>query len=236
MASFMVHLLMREGVYMVKLPKKDQSEPIEFELIHSPKPQQHVTETHSADNTRSLVDSLYLSKFQKQFKKQSKAKKSGLTKNRTASTQGIGPGDLGASTVLDDIPNVKHGSITALNTNRGFFYTYYNRIGEQVGNRWQNKVSSTISSLNQKGLKKYSRKPQSSVLEILLTPEGHFYKAKLIKSAQLKLLDEISLSSFKNSLPFLNPPKGLVGADGFVHLSYSFRVDLSPYRIVRQRQ
>ncbi len=135
---------------------------------------------------------------------------------------------LGESTILDDIPEVRAGGFTALNTNQFIFYTFYSRINEQIGNRWVENIQNILYRTPNYILKEWANKDQVTQVEILLTPQGKFVKAIIFHHADNRVIDDAAVSAFRRAAPFTNPPSGLVSRDGYIHLLYSFHVYFRP--------
>lgn len=200
----------------------------------------------------------YLSALTKRVKKQMVAKEHGPTRNsrlnfkpapvdeyRVAGMQkrdaGEGPGlanpmgqsamrtvAIGASSISEFIPGVQEGGFTALNTDQFTYYAFFNRVNEQVRNRWVAMIRAYVGGLSQEELQKLSASDRNSVVEIVLSKSGEFIRAVLHTSSSIKPLDQAATESFRMAAPFLNPPQGLVEADGFIHLRYAFLIRFRP--------
>lgn len=136
---------------------------------------------------------------------------------------------IGGSTISEHIPGIDEGAFTALNTDQLTYYTFFARVNEQVRNRWVGMIRNYMASLSQEQLQSLSRTDRQSVVEIVLSKSGEFIRALLHTSSSVKPLDLAATESFRMAAPFLNPPQGLVEADGFIHLRYVFMVRFKPH-------
>jgi len=138
-------------------------------------------------------------------------------------------GGLSGSTISEHIPGIDEGYFTALNTDQFTYYAFFSRVNEQVRNRWVSMIRNYMNSLTQEQLQQLARSDRQSVVEIVLSKSGEFIKALLHSSSTVKPLDLAATESFRMAAPFLNPPQGLVEADGFIHLRYGFMVRFKPH-------
>lgn len=161
------------------------------------------------------------------------------TQTRAKADRGVGlpaPGGnqsmhevaIGPSSIAEFVPGVEVGEFTALNTDQFTYYSFFARINEQVRNRWVAGIRNYVGSLSQKDQAQLARMDRETVIEIMLTSEGEFSSSVLQHSSGDRTLDQTTIGAFRDAAPFLNPPKGMVEADGFVHLRYGFLVRFRP--------
>lgn len=200
----------------------------------------------------------YLSQYSKRFKKQVRARNIGRTQNSKSlsppieepiagrvggqsqpSSPGEGPREtapgpqlrqvaIGGSSISERIPGVEEGAFTALNTDQLTYYTFFARVNEQMRNRWVSMIREYVYSLSQEEFEKLSRNEKETVVEIILSQSGEYVRSILHRSSKVRPLDEAAIQAFQMAAPFLNPPKGLVEADGFIHLKYLFTITFRP--------
>jgi hypothetical protein len=135
------------------------------------------------------------------------------------------------STIGEMVPNtIKNGEFTALNTDRHLFYTFYSRVEEAIRYGWESDVQTTISNLNRN---QYHNPTAiwSTRLDILLTKEGKFFKAILLKESGIRGLDLAAINAFRDANFFPHPPKEMVDDEGFIRLKYQFHVFYDPSAI-----
>jgi TonB family protein len=132
------------------------------------------------------------------------------------------------STIGEMLPDsIKTGEITALNTDRHLFYSFYTRVEEAIRYKWEHDVEVTISNLNRNQY--YNPKSTwSTRLDILLTKEGKFHRAVLLKESGIRGLDLAAVNAFRDANFFPHPPKEMVGDDGFIRMQYQFHVFFDP--------
>lgn len=135
---------------------------------------------------------------------------------------------IGPSSVKTHVPGIEEGSFTALNKQQFTYYSFFYRSGEQIGNRWRDGLVNLAQQLKREEFLILAKARRETVIEVLLTKEGHFSRAYLLKSSGDRRLDLLPFEAFRAAAPFMNPPKGLVDADGMIRLKYAFVVDFRP--------
>ncbi len=135
---------------------------------------------------------------------------------------------IGQSSLAEYIPGVEVGAFTALNTDQFTYYAFYARMNEQVRNRWVSMMRNYMSSISNEQMKFLSLQERQCNIEIILTADGRFDSAVLHNSSGDKNLDRFPVNSFEAAAPFLNPPRGMVEADGLIHLKYAFVMQFRP--------
>lgn len=144
----------------------------------------------------------------------------------------------GASTFGEAIDrDIPFGSITALNTDRNTFYSFYARVEELTRYRWEKNFYRAIERLPNEGIEYLNTKNfWTTQLEFLLTPSGELSSVLLLKESGLQEFDQAAIEAFKEARIFPNPPKELVQSDGFIHLRYSFRIRWNPVRLAQPQR
>ncbi len=130
----------------------------------------------------------------------------------------------GRSTVGEMLPNdIRFGQMTALNTDRFTYYSFYSRAEELIRPHWETQVRSVL----------YTYERTSAVtgdelwltrLEIILDKEGRFLKGVVDQRSGLDGLDLSPILAFRAAGQIPHPPPELVAADGRIHLNYEFTV------------
>lgn len=117
------------------------------------------------------------------------------------------------------------GPVTALNTDRLTYYSFYERIEDLIRYRWESRITNAIDNFDQNYLRTVvMRRPWLTQAEFLIRPDGKLMKAMLMKPSGVSQFDLAALNAFKDAAVFPNPPKELIQSDGYVHLKYSFNV------------
>jgi protein TonB len=135
---------------------------------------------------------------------------------------------IGQSSLAEFIPGIREGSFTALNTDQFTYYTFFNRINEQVRYRWIANMRNYMSRLTQQDLAALSKIDRHTVFEIILDREGKFVDSVLQNSSGDRHLDQAATDAFRDAAPFPNPPHGMIEQDGLIHLRYHFVVYFNP--------
>ncbi len=136
---------------------------------------------------------------------------------------------IGPASLNNFIPGVEEGYFTALNADQFTYYAFFNRVNEQVRNRWVSLIRAFVGNLTQQELTKLSSKERESRVEIVLNRNGDFVRARLLSSSGYTPLDQAAADGFRMAAPFLNPPQELVEADGLIHLRYTFVLYFRPH-------
>ncbi len=248
-----MHLLVIWLIVHAPAPKVSQNETTEITIVENEKSQTFVTETKDKpDVLDQLKDqATYLSQYTKRVKKEMKARRIDRTQNagRPKTRQGskvtrqepggtdirLTPGGqaspqmaIGASSLAERIPGVDEGSFTALNTDQFTYYAFFSRMNEQIRGRWVNQVRSFVRGLSKAELENLSKKDRETVVEIILDERGHFMQSIVIHSSGSEVLDKTPVMAFKDASPFLNPPRGMIAEDGYIHLQYGFFIRFQP--------
>jgi hypothetical protein len=135
---------------------------------------------------------------------------------------------IGSSSIAQYLPGVREGAFTALNTDQFTYYTFFQRMNEQVRYRWVALVRSFLSSLSEPDLTRMSKSDKTFQIEIVLDQDGKYMKGFIHHSSGEHPIDMTAIDAFQAAAPFPNPPKGLVEDDGFIHLHYNFLLMLQP--------
>jgi TonB family protein len=131
---------------------------------------------------------------------------------------------VGESTRDFIIPGVKEGAFTALNSDRFTYYTFFARINEQIGSRWVQNMRGFIETLSRSAFGELAARDRVMEVDVQLNQKGEFQRALVMRSSGFKGFDQAIVQAFQDAAPFLNPPRGMIDADGLVHLQYGFMV------------
>lgn len=143
----------------------------------------------------------------------------------TKNSQEMNEFNGGISTIGDSLPkDVKIGSMTALNTDRYLFYTFYERMNDLTYHRWESKVSKFFSQVDHEFLMQIKNITWVSHIEFLLDKNGFVQKALIMKPSGIPGLDTAATNAFIETKVFPNPPAEMVQEDGYIHIRYSFEV------------
>ncbi len=135
----------------------------------------------------------------------------------------------GPSTRSDFLPSdVAVGSITALNTDRLTYYSFFSRVNQAIYFRWNSRVRNALDSFDNNYFRNVVRLNRwVTEAEILIRPDGRVHKVLLMKESGILRFDLAAVNAFKEAAIFPNPPQEMIQDDGFIHLKYSFSVAIN---------
>lgn len=130
----------------------------------------------------------------------------------------------GQNTRGEYIPGLAQGSFTALNTDQFTYYTFFSRVNEQLRPRWISRLREFALEQNQFEMQKLAQYPRTTQVEFILDSTGKLLDVVVHLTSGFRKLDFAGTDAFKEAAPINNPPQGLVGPDGKIHLHYNFTV------------
>lgn len=134
------------------------------------------------------------------------------------------------STVGEVLPDsISVGDFTALNTDRFKYYSFYARIEELVRFRWERGLEDAINTFDRKYLTQVvGNRRWITQVQFVLSADGHFRGANIQQESGIPRFDRVAVDSFREAGFFPNPPKEMIGPDGYIHIDYSFNVRWAP--------
>ena len=120
----------------------------------------------------------------------------------------------------DHIKGVKKGAETLLNSRQFVYYSYYNRIRQQVNQYWRPRIRQKIQNLALAN--RYMDVDRVTRLKITLDSKGHLLNIKVLRRSGSIEIDSVALQAFKQAGHFPNPPKSLIKKDGTISIHWSF--------------
>lgn len=128
-----------------------------------------------------------------------------------------------ASAQTDDyIKDSDLGMQTLLNTREFKYYSYYNRIKQQLSHYWEPKIKEKVEGMFRRGRKIASQEDRITRLLIELNDKGVLVGVKLLGESGISDLDDAAIEAFREAAPFPNPPAGIVEPDGKVRIRWDF--------------
>lgn len=131
--------------------------------------------------------------------------------------------EAGRSTFGDGAPQVKIGEMTALNTDRLLYYSFYERAQDLVYHSWAKYVRAVLYS--------YARANATTGdevwvtrVEIILDKNGRFLKGLIHQGSGLQGLDLAPVHAFREAQRIPNPPAEMIQADGTIRMDWQFDV------------
>jgi protein TonB len=122
----------------------------------------------------------------------------------------------------DYLKDVNVGAQTLLSTKEFVFYSYYQRIKDQLRQNWEPTVREKVKILYRKGRTIASSHDRVTQVMITLDPRGVLERVDVLNESGVKDLDDAAIEAFRKSAPFPNPPKGIVDPDGHIHIRWDF--------------
>lgn len=128
----------------------------------------------------------------------------------------------------DYLRNITIDNSTNLNTREYLFQSFYNRVKRQVNPFW-------IRYLHEANpTERIDRKQYTTVVNLILTAKGEVEGVEIIRECGVVAFDDSVVKAFKDAGPYLNPPEGMVEADGRIHLNdLGFTVTINAGRAVQ---
>jgi len=136
---------------------------------------------------------------------------------------------IGGSAGADEIPGVKEGFFTALNTDQFKYYSFFSRVKNAIRYRWVSRVRNFVATSPKSEIYKLARVPSPTVLEILLDKDGMVVHINVLKSSGSEALDDAAVQAFYQASPLNHPPEDMINPrDRMVHLNFSFLIRWGP--------
>lgn len=135
----------------------------------------------------------------------------------------IAGGDI--SRTRDYLPGKDEGLETLLSTREFVYFTYYNRIRNQLSQFWEPKIKQKLISLLKQGRQIASSEDRITKVQIILDQRGDLQRVQVIEASGVKDLDQIAVDAFRAAAPFPNPPKGIIESDGTVKIQWDFVIE-----------
>ena len=124
----------------------------------------------------------------------------------------------------DHLRDVDEGEETALNAKRWKFATFFNRVKEQVRDRW--KPVEEYQRRDPTGAI-YGAQDRLTQVHVQLRADGSLAKVSLAQTCGVDFLDDTAIEAFKQAQPFPNPPRQLVQASGLIDFDFGFYLEIS---------
>lgn len=122
----------------------------------------------------------------------------------------------------DYLKDIEEGEQTLLNTKAFQFYTYYNRIKQQVQASWKLMIKKEVRKILLQQRESILGSGQRTSLLITLDRSGALVDIKVLKRSDVAALDHIAIKSFQMTAPFPHPPKSLIGRKKFFQIRWDF--------------
>jgi len=113
------------------------------------------------------------------------------------------------------------GSENMLNTKQSIYYSFYSRLYEAIGPIWQSRAREVPYR------RQLSPGDYVTIVDIVLDRDGNLVETRYLQSAGVADFDDAVESSWRKIGRFPNPPRGLLNAEGKLHIvwSFTFQID-----------
>ena len=114
------------------------------------------------------------------------------------------------------------GAETTLNTREFKFYSYYQRIRNQLEVSWTPLLRQKIADLYSSGRKIAIDHEHTTRLIVVLNRSGEIIRIQMIEESGTLALDQSAVEAFNEAGPFPNPPHGMIESTEEVHIPWDF--------------
>ena len=129
---------------------------------------------------------------------------------------------------VDKVDGAETGEVTALNSKKWKFASFFNRMKRQVAQNWH---PDRVYVRRDPTGKVYGTKNRVTVLEVSLRPNGSLAKVIVSQQSGIGFLDDEAVSAFHKAQPFPNPPTGLVESSSkLITFSFGFHFQVGARR------
>jgi TonB family protein len=129
--------------------------------------------------------------------------------------------DLGVAP-QDHVKGVQESEATALNTREFIYFSYYQRIRDQLERAWRPLLQDQLARLFRTGRNPASNMEHVTRTVVTLDSRGEVIRVQVLEESGTRDLDDAAVRAFNEAGPFPNPPKGLVEDTGQVKIQWQF--------------
>ncbi len=244
--SVLAHaLLLSLGLWFTPRPPAETKIPLvdldDVPMEVHPDPENQLAESETAPNSGVPNKKSLYGKRNQVVEEQTRAARNGRFSSGTDSkaSGGSAPGDTGGLSLRDlglvapDESNrlgaatddllegVKVGQRTLLNTREFQHFGFYERVKDQLRTYWKPEVEERALFLMAKG-KRFGSRNLVTRKSIVLDADGRVQRVTTSRSSGIAEIDDAATKAFELAQRFPNPPAGMVGKDGMVHLEWEF--------------
>ena len=115
--------------------------------------------------------------------------------------------------------------MTILNSQEFKYFSYYDRIKDQVTETWRPLIRNAIKKVkaDPKTYGTLEIRYYTTELEIVLNSKGSIISTSSLENSGQELFDYVATQAFRKAAPYANPPKELV-KDGRFTLRWNFTI------------
>jgi len=120
------------------------------------------------------------------------------------------------------VEGLKEGEITALNTKEYVFYSYYQRIRQQLDLSWKPILREALIKRVHTGRHLASDMSHITKTVVILNQAGEVIRVRVLEESGSHDLDGAAVEAFNKAGPFPNPPRGLINPNGEIEVRWDF--------------
>ena len=135
---------------------------------------------------------------------------------------------------INHIEDVDKGEKTFLNAREYKYAWFFNRVTRGVRQEWH---AVEAHRRNDPYGRVFGVRDRVTVVEVVLSSDGHLDDITLVKDSGVAFLDESAIQAFQEAAPFPNPPPGLKDENGQIRFRFSFYLEIGArgFRLFRSR-
>lgn len=176
--------------------------------------------------TKNAAGSTQQSKAAKQMDLFGKYSMDELAKKASSPSQSAGGNGTETSQTRDYLKGRDPGLQTLLSTREFVYYTYYNRIRNQLSQHWESTIKEKMATIYRQGRSIASDSDKITKVLITLNNQGTLIRVQVMSESGVRDLDDAAVEAFRLAAPFPNPPKGIVDADGTIKIRWDFVIEV----------
>lgn len=122
----------------------------------------------------------------------------------------------------NDHLELDEGDRTLLNSYRSSYWSFFNRVQNQVAAEWE---PNAVLRMNDPNGERYGAQDRYTLLSVTLNADGTLRHALVRRSSSLDFLDAEAVRAMEAAAPFANVPAGLVNEQGQATFTFGFFLD-----------
>ena len=134
-----------------------------------------------------------------------------------------------ASQTSDFLKDTPPSLQTMLSTREFVYYSYYQRIQNQIRQYWEPSIREKVRRIFASGRTIASERDHTTRVIIVLDREGNLIKVQVVGESGVKDLDDAAVEAFRAAAPFPNPPKGMTDKDGTIRVNWDFVIEANNF-------
>lgn len=135
----------------------------------------------------------------------------------------IGPNDPGqVAATSDHLKKLPNGAETMLNTREFAYFTFYQRVRQQLEQFWEPGLKNKIRKMFDRGRQIAADQEHATKLLVVIDSEGVIRRVMVQNTSGYSDLDDAAVDAFNKAGPFPNPPRGMMEKDGLVRVEWEF--------------